>query len=227
MMNSLSIGDKVGFTGLKGGQGSYSEYVVANATQSAFAMPNDVPVEDAASFFVNPYTAVGILTTVRAEGSKSFVHTAAASQLGQMMVKLAAEDGDLTILNVVRREAQAEILRNLGATHIVVTGGNEGWKDELKAMIKETNATVAFDAVAGEMSGDLLSLLPAKKGKLFVYGGLGGAIKGVNPIDMIYHAKQMEGWLLPRWLLSGGMLRIRFDNHTESAKTSSPETTQQ
>merc|ERR1719498_1665958 len=115
-------------------------------------------------------------------------------------------------------------------------------------------------------------------GKLFVYGGLGGAIKGVNPIDMIYHAKQMEGWLLPRWLLSGGMLRmlprvrsttarvagglsggwssstfrdttlegmqeaftalesegftgtklrIRFDNHTESAKTSSPETTQQ
>ena len=57
---------------------------------------------------------------------------------------------------------QAEILRGHGATHVVVTGGNEGWKEELKAMIKETGATVAFDAVAGEMCGDLMGVLPVK-----------------------------------------------------------------
>lgn len=206
IMNSFSVGQKVGFTGLEHGQGSYSEYVVANAMKGTFAYPSDVAIEDSASHFVNPYTAMGILTTVRTHpGVKSFVHTAAASQLGQMMNKLALEDGDLTILNVVRREEQAVVLRALGATHVVVTGGNDSWKEELKAMMVECNTTVAFDAVAGEMSAVLLGLLP-RKGSLYIYGGLGGAVTGVNPIDLIYGAKKLNGWLLPRWLTSGNML---------------------
>ena len=85
-------------------------------------MPAEVAIEDAASFFVNPYTAVGILDTVRSTGSKAFVHTAAASQLGQMMVKLAKEDGDLTILNVVRREAQASAFADPRAVQRPVLG---------------------------------------------------------------------------------------------------------
>ena len=206
VMNSFSVGQKVGFTGLEHGQGAYSEFVVANAMKGTFTYPALVPIEDAASHFVNPYTAVGILTTVRTHpGVTSFVHTAAASQLGQMMNRLVLEDGDLTILNVVRREEQAVLLRALGATHVVVTGGNDSWKKELKVMMEEFNTTVAFDAIAGEMSGDLLGLLP-RKGSLYVYGGLGGPVTGVNPIDLIYHAKNLNGWLLPRWLSSGNML---------------------
>merc|ERR1712151_1198354 len=108
-------------------QGSYSEYVVADLLGGVFAIPDTVPVENAASFFVNPYTAIAIIDTVKQCGSKSFVHTAAASQLGQMIVKLSTQEGDKHV--------------------IVTTKDDESWKDELKTKIKELNATVAFDAV--------------------------------------------------------------------------------
>jgi len=136
-------------------------------------MPDDIPIEDCASFFVNPYTAVGILDTAKQNGSNVFVHTAAASQLGQMMNKLAVIE-DMEIINIVRREEQKELLEKVGAKHIIVTGGveTEVWKAELKEKVKELGATCAFDAVAGDMSGHLLDVLQ-KKGKLYVYGRLG------------------------------------------------------
>merc|ERR1712137_927598 len=140
--------------------GTYSEYVVASAIGNIFPMPKDLPIEDAASFFVNPYTAIAILDTVKREsGAKAFVHTAAASQLGQMMVKLAPSEG-IEIINVVRREEQAELLKNLGAKHIVVSGNDESWKETLKTKLDELGATMAFDAVAGKSTGDLLDVMP-------------------------------------------------------------------
>lgn len=178
-----------------------------------YPLPDDVKVEDAASFFVNPYTAVAITSTVRDEcKAKAFVHTAAASQLGQMIVRLCVKEKDLTLINVVRREEQAEILRGLGAKYVVVTGrddpaadtaANTKWKAELKALIKEHKATVAFDAVAGTMSGAILNLLPYG-GSLYVYGGLAGKVGNVDPMDLIYLRKKMNGFLLPRWLQPKG-----------------------
>ena len=104
--NSM-VGSKVGFANLTGGQGAYSEYVTAGFT-STFSMPADVPVEDACSFFVNPFTAFGIVDTAKSLGARGFVHTGAASQLGQMLVKLCTAKGNnpnaMTIINVVRRE---------------------------------------------------------------------------------------------------------------------------
>mmetsp|Transcript_31528 Transcript_31528/g.38554 ORF Transcript_31528/g.38554 Transcript_31528/m.38554 type:complete len:356 (-) Transcript_31528:56-1123(-) len=199
----LPVGQKVGFVGLKNGQGAYSEYVVASATESVFAMPSDLPIEDAASFFVNPYTAIGILDTARSYGSKAFVHTAAASQLGQMMVKLAKQEG-VEIINVVRREEQAKMLRELGAQHVVVTQ-EENWKDTLKNKIDELKATVCFDAVAGDGAGELLNLLP-NKGTLLIYGGLAGPAGGIDPMQLIYKEKQITGFLLTNWIGHGGSM---------------------
>ena len=163
----FSVGSCVGFIGLKGKQGSYSEYITIAAT-GCFTMPDDVPIEDCASFFINPYTAIGIIDTAKnKEGSSAFVHTAAASQLGQMIVKLAPQE-DVTVINVVRRDEQADILKQLGAEHIVVTGSSTNdedvakWKEELKSKIKELGATCAFDAVSGRMTGDLLDCVPPK-----------------------------------------------------------------
>ena len=208
----FSVGSCVGFIGLKGKQGSYSEYITIAAT-GCFAMPDDVPIEDCASFFINPYTAIGIIDTAKnKEGSSAFVHTAAASQLGQMIVKLAPQE-DVTVINVVRRDEQADILKQLGAEHIVVTGSTTNdedvakWKEELKSKIKELGATCAFDAVSGRMTGDLLDCMPPK-GTVFTYGGLAGLAGNIDPSDLIYREKKLKGFFLTSWIQDGGMISM-------------------
>ena len=212
--NSI-VGKRVGFTNLGRGQGAYSEYVVVSALQGCFPLPDELPTEAAASHFINPYTAYGILDTARTRhgggGTVGLVHTAAASQLGQMLVKLCAQQGNVNLINVVRREEQAATLRELGAEHVVVTGGagaaGGAWEAELKAKVRELKVTVAFDAVAGAMSGALLDALPPKTGVLFVYGRLSNeGCANVQPLDLIYRRKKLEGWLLPHWLSQGGTL---------------------
>jgi len=201
------IGTKVGFIISDRKQGSYSEYVTVNALKGVFAMPIDKNIEDCASFFVNPYTACAILDMARTENPDSnvIVHTAAASQLGQMLNKLAPSEG-MEIINVVRREEQAELLRALGAKHIVVTtSGNDDWKEELQTMIKELGATCAFDAVAGTTTGTLLGLMP-NQSTVFVYGALAGPIGNVSSLDLIYRKKQIKGLYLTRWIENGGPL---------------------
>jgi len=202
------IGTNVGFAFADGKQGSYSEYVTANTFTGVFPMPENVPIEDCASFFVNPYTAIGILDTAQTHcGSKVIVHTAAASQLGQMINKLAPSEG-MEIINVVRREEQAELLRGIGAKHVVVTSGDEAeWKKELRAKIKELGATCAFDAVAGSMTGALMDVMPSK-GTVFVYGALAGPIGNVSSLDLIYRKKNLKGFLLNGWIESGGLMKL-------------------
>lgn len=197
----FKIGAKVGVVGPKGKQGTYSEYVAMSATDGVFPMPETLPTEEAASFFVNPYTALGMLETGKSLGSKAVVHTAAASQVGQMMVKLAKQEG-MQVINVVRREEQAKLLKDLGAEHVVVTA-EENWKETLKTKIDTLKATVAFDAVAGEGAGDILALLP-NKGTYFIYGGLGGNAGNINPTELIYNRKTMKGWFLVDWVSYGG-----------------------
>jgi NADPH:quinone reductase-like Zn-dependent oxidoreductase len=110
------VGAKVGFSNLTGGQGAYSEYVTAGFN-STFTLPASLPVESACSFFVNPFTAFGIVDTAKSLGAKGFIHTGAASQLGQMLVKLcspAKVEGRenpyaMTLINVVRREVRHRI----------------------------------------------------------------------------------------------------------------------
>lgn len=211
------VGSKVGFIidSPTQAQGSYSEYVTVDAMKGIFPLPDTVPVEDAASHFVNPYTVYGIVDTVRSnhngKGTIGFIHTGAASQLGQMMVKYCLQE-KVTLINIVRREEQAEILRKLGAQYIVVSDTSD-WEDQLKTLIKELDIRCAFECVSGEMTGKILSMLPPKS-TLFVYGSLSGSpCSGIEPLDLIYRKKRLEGWLLPPWLLSGDpvtmLMRIR------------------
>ena len=190
------VGKSVGFMNLKE-QGAWSEYVTASAMMSCFALPASVPVADGASFFVNPYTAYAIMDTVRARGGRAFVHTGAASQVGQMITKyIASGASDMTVLHVVRREEQAQTLRALGAKHVVVTAGDAAiWRAELKRQITELKISLAFDCVAGEMTETLVDALP-KGSTTFVYGRLSGDAARVAPLDLIYFGKKLEGFLV-------------------------------
>lgn len=197
----VGVGTTVGFVGARG-QGSYSEYVAA-PIKMTFAMPRSLPAEDAASFFVNPFTAYAILADSK---GGAFVHTAAASQLGQMLVKLCALEGAAgRLINVVRSERQVAILEGLGAKHVVLVKDAKTDADgvaALKAKMDALHATIAFDAVAGAMAGALLSALP-KEGTLVTYGKLAGPMEGLEPIDLIYHGKKVEGLFLKSWLMQG------------------------
>jgi len=188
---------------LKGGAATFRAF--APFSFDVVARCPDLPIEDAASFFVNPYTAVGIFETLKSEGCKAFVHTAAASQLGQMMIKYAPKE-NIEMICVVRREEQAEVVKDLGAKYVVVTGSDDSWKKDLKEKIDELNAFVAFDAVAGKMSGDLLDLLPPMTGTLYIYGGLAGPAEGIRPVNLIYEQKKIKGFSLLAWIKSGGVL---------------------
>ncbi len=110
-------------------------------------VPGGIAAADAASSFVNPLTALGMTETMRLEGHSAIVHTAAASNLGQMLNRLCQADG-IPLVNVVRRNEQADLLRAAGADHVVVSSA-DSFADDLTAAITATGATLAFDAIGG------------------------------------------------------------------------------
>lgn len=128
------------------GGAMYAQYRRLRA-KDIVVLPDDVSVVDGASMFVNPLTALGFVETMHAEGHRALVHTAAASNLGQMLVKICLADA-IPLVNIVRSEAQAALLRGLGATH-VIDSNSPDFEAKLTDAIAETGATIGFDATGG------------------------------------------------------------------------------
>jgi NADPH2:quinone reductase len=123
-------------------------------------LPAGIKPEEAASAFVNPLTALGMVETARREGHKGLVHTAAASNLGQMLNRLCQADG-IPLVNIVRSEEQVQILKGLGAKHIV-NSAQASFRDDLISALKATGATLAFDAIGGgRLAGQILNAMEA------------------------------------------------------------------
>mmetsp|Transcript_44245 Transcript_44245/g.99751 ORF Transcript_44245/g.99751 Transcript_44245/m.99751 type:complete len:377 (+) Transcript_44245:55-1185(+) len=208
---SRYLGKNVAITG-----NTYAEYTVADASQSVFSLPDDLPPEEGCAFFINPFSVVGMVDTVKEHRGKAFIHTAASSQLGQMMVKYCKKEG-VTLVNIVRRQEQVELLRSLGADYIVSTGESD-WRSKLAELIKSLNIKHAFDAVAGNMSSTLLALLPPGS-TVWVYGRLAPEPVGnIQPLDLIYRGKKLEGWILSGWLTKGGLLKALIRGIRTGAK---------
>lgn len=141
------LGRTVGFPG----DSTYGEHALT-AAQMCLPLPEGTDAADGASCFVNPLTALGMVETMRRDGHTGLVHTAAASNLGQMLNRVCLADG-VPLVNVVRRPEQAELLREQGAAYVCDTS-TETFFVDLVAAIEATGATLAFDAVGG---GDLAS----------------------------------------------------------------------
>jgi NADPH2:quinone reductase len=139
--------------------GAYSQYVTAKAS-TCLALPEGATAADGASSFVNPMTALGMVETMRMEGYSALVHTAAASNLGQMLNRICLKDG-IGLVNVVRSPAQAALLREQGAKY-VCDSSSAPFKEELTQALAATGATLAFDAVGGgRLAGTLLACMEA------------------------------------------------------------------
>ncbi|MEZ5215334.1 MAG: zinc-binding dehydrogenase [Ilumatobacteraceae bacterium] len=203
------------------GGGMYTEYRVVDR-RMVLAMHDGVTPTEAASCFVNPLTALGMVTTMELDGHTALVHTAAASNLGQMLVKICLAD-DIPLVNVVRKPEQAELLRGIGAVHVVDTS-SATFQAELNEALIETGATVAFDAVGGGLlASQLLAGMETAANarstgaysrygsdtfkQVYIYGAL-----DLGPTEL----RRTFGfsWSVSGWLLTPFLQRIGAE-HTE------------
>jgi len=139
------------------GGGMYTQYRKARLSD-LLPFPDGVTAREGASAFVNPLTALAMVETMRAEGHKALVHTAAASNLGQMLNRICIADG-VSLVNIVRSTEQAKILRDIGARY-VVDSTSDNFRNELVDALAETGATLAFDAIGGgKLAGQILAAM--------------------------------------------------------------------
>jgi NADPH2:quinone reductase len=200
--------------GIAGG-GMYTQYRAVDAS-ACLVLPDGATAKDGASSFVNPLTALGMLETMRQEGHSALVHTAAASNLGQMLVKLCSADG-VPLVNVVRKTDQEELLRSLGAEH-VCNSSAPSFSADLVEALTATSATIAFDATGGgTLASDILNGMEqaasatateysrygsAVHKQVYLYGGL-----DTGPTTLTRNfgmAWGIGGWLLTYFLQNVG-----------------------
>jgi NADPH2:quinone reductase len=214
------------------GGAMYAQYRCVDAAQ-CLALPEGTPATAGASSFVNPLTALGMVVTMRREGHSAIVHTAAASNLGQMLNKLCIEE-DVPLVNIVRKSEQEDILKAIGAVHVCNSSSPSFMGDLTQALI-ETSATLAFDATGGgRLAGQILTCmeaaLTANSGEYSRYGSTthkqvyiyGGLDRGPTVFNRNFGmAWGVGGWLLTPFLQSiaaeeFGILRQRVASGLET-----------
>ena len=201
------IGKTVGVAG----GAMYSEYRCVPA-MNCLVMEDGTSSRDAASSFVNPLTALGFIETMKLENHTALVHTAAASNLGQMLVKICKDDS-VPLVNIVRKEEHVELLKDIGAEH-VCNMSSDTFMDDLVEAIVATGATLGFDATGGgnkgQLAGQILSAMEIAANKtaaeysrygsdtykqVYIYGGL-------DPSPTILKRAYGMSWGLGGWLLT-------------------------
>ena len=205
--------------GLAGGA-MYSQYRCVPAA-SCLVMDEDTTPAEAASSFVNPLTALCFVETMKMENHTALVHTAAASNLGQMLVKICKDDG-IPLVNIVRKSEQVDLLKNLGAEYICNTS-DESFMDDLVNALVTTGATLGFDATGGgnngELPGQILSAMEIAANKtakeysrygsdtykqVYIYGGL-------DQSPTVLKRAYGMSWGLGGWLLTPMIGRIGME----------------
>jgi NADPH:quinone reductase-like Zn-dependent oxidoreductase len=183
--------------------GTWAEFCVADA-DNCVPLKRGVSFEQGASLIINPMTATGLLDTARRDGHRAAVHTAAASQVGRMLLAMASE-ANYPLIHVVRRDEQVELLRSRGAEHVLISS-NEGFAEELKTLCKRLAATAAFEAIAGGMTGTVLKAMP-RRSTVYLYGALSEEPCGsIDPVEVIFNEKAVRGFYLGAWLRRRGAL---------------------
>jgi len=205
--------------GMAGGE-MYAQYRCMK-TFMCMPLPEGTTAAEGASCFVNPMTALGMVETMRAEGHSALVHTAAASNLGQMLNRVCIDEG-VELVNIVRKPEQETILRNLGARYICNSSADTFFKDLTVALVK-TGATLAFDATGGgKLASQILTCMEAAATQnmaeynrygsdvykqVYIYGGLDR-----SPTILTRNfgfSWGLGGWLLMPFLQKAGTEKVR------------------
>ena len=220
----INAKDLIGKTvGLAGGA-MYSQYRCVPAA-SCLVMDEGTTPKQAASSFVNPLTALAFVETMKMENHTALVHTAAASNLGQMLVKICKDDG-IQLVNIVRKQEQVDLLKSIGAVYVCNTS-DESFMDDLVTALVETGATLGFDATGGgnngELPGQILAAMEIAANKnateysrygsdtykqVYIYGGL-------DQSPTILKRAFGLSWGLGGWLLTPMIGKIGMEKFQE------------
>ena len=196
------------------GGAMYAQYRAIKAADCLVLPPGITPAEGA-SCFVNPLTSLGMTETMRREGHSGLVHTAAASNLGQMLNRICLKDG-IGLVNIVRNPQQAEILRKIGARH-VVDSTVPTFMDDLTDALVETGATIAFDAIGGgRLAGQILTCMEIAANKTAkVYSRYGSSVHkqvyvygSLDPRPIELNRAFGMAWGVGGWLLTPFLQKI-------------------
>ena len=196
------------------GGAMYSQYRTVPVAMS-LPLPEGASAADGASCFVNPLTALGMVETMRREGHTALVHTAAASNLGQMLNKICIKDG-IKLVNIVRKSEQAALLKSIGAQYVCDASASTFTNDLTQALVA-TGATLAFDATGGgKLGGQILTCMEAALNRtakeysrygstthkqVYLYGGL-------DTSATEFHRSFGMAWGIGGWLLFPFMQKI-------------------
>jgi NADPH:quinone reductase len=201
------------------GGGMYSQYRLVNAA-ACLQLPDGMPAIGGAASFINPMTVLGMVETMRMEGHTALVHTAAASNLGQMLNRLCIEE-QIPLVSIVRKPADEDLLRSAGAAH-VCNSAAPAFTASLTAALRETGATLAFDAVGGgRLASQILTCMEAAISatsasysrygsavhkQVYIYGALD---RGPTELARTYGmAWGIGGWLLTPFLQKIGTAEV-------------------
>ena len=203
MLARWLVGKRVACGGHEG-TGTWAEYCVVDAT-ACLPLSRELSFEQGAAALANPITALALADVMKRGGHRAYVQTAAGGQLGKMILVAARERG-LEGIHVVRRDEQAVALRELGAAHVLVST-DPNFDRDLAALAKELGATVALDAVAGDMTGRLLAALPTHS-EVIVYGALSSdACRAIDPMTLAFGHKRVRGFEIAGHARERGILR--------------------
>lgn len=197
------------------GGGMLAQYRLVRATDCV-PLPEGVSSAEGAAIFVNPLTVLGFIETMKTEGHTALVHAAAASNLGQMLLKVCLADG-IPLVNIVRKTDQVDLLRGMGASH-VLNSNSPNFESELARAIAETGATLGFDPTGGgSLAGQMLAAMEVAhtppdspymvygtdvQKQVYIYGGLE---RGPTVLDRRFgFAWGVGGWLLFHFLKRAG-----------------------
>ena len=201
LLPRMRLGKRVACSPNPGGFGCWAEYMCTSVMKTV-PLPKDLDLEQGSMMLVNPMTAMAFIQLAKKGKHAAFVNNAAASALGKMLIRLAAEQS-IPLISIVRREEQVEELKELGAAH-VLNSSSPTFTGDLSALTRQLGATLFLDAVTGKESGRLLSAAPDGS-TLVAYARLSGDPLQVDPSDLIRLKKEIIGFQLGNWLNTKSM----------------------
>lgn len=204
-------GKRVAFAGQDDRDGTWAEYAIADAN-SCIPLEQGITSVQGSTLIINPFTAVGLVE--EAKKHPAIIQTAALSQVGRMVQTLAHEK-NIPVINIVRRDEQVEELKESGAKW-ALNSENKDFSQSLKELSHKLQATIAFDAVAGEMTEILFHAMPPNS-RVLVYGALSESpCKNISPLSLIFESKVLEGFWLTKWIRNHGFWHtIKASRHVQ------------